>query len=275
MTKARRGLPSDLSAAVKTRSRRRPLRRLVVLAFAIVAAIAIANIPTTTYQGVNYVVTAHSLPLYTKALDFIDRDIHYRKQAAEVTAGRSTDEAKARAVFDWARANVRDTPAGFPVIDDHAWHIIVRGYGQSDQKADVFTTLLSYAGVPAYFIFIGPKPELALSFAKSDGRWRVADVDNGVMFRSRSGQWATAEELAADPGIAAMQGPKMYGGISYARFFDGFRAPIPPDLTRPDMQVPGARTWFQMKKLAGRGGREWEMRPPSRQAAAREVAGAR
>jgi hypothetical protein len=210
------------------------------------------------------VVTEHSLPLYAKALDFVDRDINYRRLATSIVAERATDEAKARAVFEWTRANIRDIPEGFPTIDDHVWHIIVRGYGTGDQKADVFTTLLTYAGVPAYFIFIGPRPEIPLSFVKVDGSWRVADVENGLMFRSKDGAWATAEELAADPGLAAAQGPKTYGALAYAGYFAGFRAPIQPDLTRADMQVPGARTWFAIKKMFGGDERQWEMRPPSR-----------
>lgn len=269
MKKGRRGLPAEASAAAGGRIGARPrghaVRWLIATVIVFAALVAIANMPTTTYQGVDYIVKAHSLPLYLKALDFVDRDLHYRKQAAEITAGAMTDESKARAAFDWTRANIRDTPPGFPVLDDHIWHIILRGYGQSDQKADVFTTLLSYAGVPAYFIFIGPRPELTLSLVKIDGRWRAADVANEVLFRSRTGQWATAEELAADTTLASAQGPKTYGGLPYARFFDGFHAPIPPDLTRADMQVPGARTWFRLRRLFGANLRAWEMRPLSRE----------
>lgn len=239
--------------------------RLWVALIAIVSAVAAANIPLTTLQGVNHVVSAHTIPAYVKAIDFIDRDLQYRRLAPVVTSGAATDEAKAKAVFSWTRANIRDTPEGFPVIDDHIWHIIVRGYGQSDQKADVFTTLLTYAGVPSYFIFIGRKPELVLSLAKVDGAWRVADVANGVIFRSRNGEWATAEELAADPLWMSTQGPETVHDLPYARFFDDFNPPAAPALTRADMQAPGARTWFAIKKVFGRaGGREWEMRPASR-----------
>ena len=240
------------------------MRRLLAGLVLIIALVTAANIPTTTDQGVDFVVTRHSLPLYVKALDFVDRDIHYRRQAAEITAGATTDESKARAVFDWTTTHIRRMPPGFPVIDDHVWHIVVRGYGQDDQKADVFTTLLTYAGVPAYWIFIGGPPELVLSFAKADGAWRVVDVANTVMFRSRAGQWATGEDVAADPAFAAAQGPAIYQGVPYASMFGGFRAPIPPALTRADMQVPGARTWFVIKGWFGSRGRQWDMRPASR-----------
>jgi hypothetical protein len=268
-------LPADAQAVQK--ARRRPVRGLLAGLVVIAALVALANIPTTTDQGVDFVVTRHSLPLYVKALDFVDRDIHYRRQAAEITAGANTDELKARAVFDWTRANIRRQPPGYPAIDDHIWHIIVRGYGQSDQQADVFTTLLSYAGVPAYFIFIGPRSnqELSLSLVKIDGRWRVADVENNMMFRSRNGQWATAEDVAADPAFAAAQGPAIYQGVPYASVFDGFHAPIPPDLTRADMQVPGARTWFQLRQLFRPGLRGWDMRPPSRRARTDQNGGTR
>ena len=246
-----------------THSRNR-LRRLALWAIGLAALVGVANVPTTTSQGVDYVVSTRTLPAYVKALDFADRDANYKMLAREIAGRAPSDEARLRAVFDWTRANIRDTPSGFPVVDDHVWHIIIRGYGQDDQKADVFTTLLTYAGVPAYWIFIGPRPELVLSFVRADGAWRVVDVANGVMFRSRDGHWATAEDVAADPAFAAAQGPAVYQGLSYGSLFDGFHAPIPPDLTRADMQVPGARTWFAIKRWFGSGGRQWEMRPPSR-----------
>jgi hypothetical protein len=213
---------------------------------------------------VNYEVTPHSLPLYAKALDFLDRDVNYRRLAADVTSGATTDEARLRAVFDWTRAQVRDTPSGFPVIDDHIWHIIVRGYGENDQKADVFTTLLTYAGVRAYWILIGPRPELVLSLVRVDGSWHPVDVAGGVVFRTAQGGLATVEDLALDRGLAARQGPPQYHGLPYARYFEGFQAPVAPDLTHAEMQMIWPRAWLSVKRLVGRGGTTWELRPASR-----------
>lgn len=241
-------------------------RRAGLALAAVVALVALANVPTTTKQGVNFVVTARSLPLYAKALDFLDRDSNYRRLTEQVMNGAATDEAKVRAAFGWTTANIRETPPGFPIIDDHTWHIIVRGYGQDDQQGSVFTTLLTYAGVRAYWIFIGPRPELVLSLAQVDGRWRAVDVTNRVMFRTAAGEMATAEDLAADHGLAARQGPATFRGLPYARFFDRFAAPDPPDVTLPEMQMAGARLWFEARHIVGRGGRMWEMRPPSRRA---------
>lgn len=240
-------------------------RRVGLALAALVAIVAIANVPTTTNQGVNFVVSPHSLPLYAKALDFLDRDSNYRRLATQVMSGATNDEAKVRAAFDWTTANIRDTPPGFPIVDDHTWHIIVRGYGQDDQQASVFTTLLAYAGVRAYWIFIGPRPELVLSLAQVDGRWRAVDVSNHIIFRTVNGRLATAEDLAADRGLAARQGPPQYHGLAYARYFDRFHAPVAPDLTHAEMQMLWPRAWFAVKRLVGRGGTTWEMRPPTRQ----------
>ena len=101
----------------------RTARRAGVLLAGVVVIVAVADLPTTTQQGVNYVVSAHSLPLYAKALDFVDRDSNYRRLSAAVMAGAAGDEAKMRAAFDWTTANLRATPPGFPVIDDHTWQI--------------------------------------------------------------------------------------------------------------------------------------------------------
>ena len=270
LRKAKRGLPRPVPSAASGKAGRHPTRawrRVLAAAIVLAAIIAFANVPFTTLRGVNYVVTPRTLSFYEKTLDFLDRDVNYRRLAAEVTAGAATETAKAKAVFDWTRANIKSTPQELPVIDDHIWHIIIRGYGQPDQKADVFTAVLSYAGVPAYWIFIGPRPEMPLSFVRVDGRWRVADVENGVMFRAKTGDLATPEEIAADHSIVVQQGPREYGGVPYARFLERFAAPIPPDLTRAEMQMPGWRLWLELRKLVGRGGHEWQMRPPSRRAA--------
>ncbi len=241
------------------------LRRVAIVLATVAASVAIANLPTTTQQGVNFVVSSHSLPLYAKALDFLDRDSNYKRMTAQVMSGATTDEAKMRSAFDWTIANIRATPPGFPIVDDHTWHIIVRGYGQDDQQASVFTTLLAYAGVRAYWIFIGPRPELTLSLVQIGGRWRAADVTNRVIFHAADGGLASAEDLAADRGLPARQGPPSYRGLPYGRFFERFNAPEPPALTHPEMQMAGERLWFETKHLVGQGGRTWEMRPPSRQ----------
>ncbi len=240
------------------------LRRVAIVLATVAASVAIANLPTTTQQGVNFVVSSHSLPLYAKALDFLDRDSNYKRMTAQVMSGATTDEAKMRSAFDWTIANIRATPPGFPIVDDHTWHIIVRGYGQDDQQASVFTTLLAYAGVRAYWIFIGPRPELTLSLVQIGGRWRAADVTNRVIFRAADGGLATAEDLSADHAIAARQGPPSYRGLPYARYFERFKAPDPPALTHAELQMAGSRVWYETRRLAGRGGRLWEMRPPSR-----------
>ena len=243
----------------------RAVRRVLLALVALAVVVTIANIPTVTLRGVNYVVAPRSLPLYAKALDFLDRDVNDRRLAAEITSGAATDEAKLRAAFDWTRANIRDTPAGFPVVDDHIWHIIVRGYGQDDQKADVFTTLLTYAGVRAYWILMSPPPELVLSLVRVDGAWRPVDVAAGIVFKTAQGGLATAEDLAADHSLAARQGPSQYRGLAYARYFDRFQAPVTPDLTHAEMQMLWPRAWFSVKRWVGRGGTTWEMRPPTRQ----------
>ena len=54
-------------------------------------------------------------------------------------------------IFIWTCENIRKQPDGLPVIDDHVWHIIIRGYGEPDQSSDVFTTLCNYAGIRAFY----------------------------------------------------------------------------------------------------------------------------
>ena len=129
----------------------------------------------------------------------------------------------------------------------------------------MFTTLLTYAGVPAYWIFIGPRPELTLSLVEVDGKWRAIDVANSVIFTASDGRLATVEQIAGDRQLVAEQGPAQYHGLNYIRYFDRFQTPAPPAITRAGMQMVWPRVWFNVKRLTGRGGDAWSMRPPSRE----------
>jgi hypothetical protein len=238
-------------------------RRVVIAAAVGVLLVTVANWPVRRLVGVNFVVSEVRLPLWAKAVDFIHRDANIDAVARAALAGAADDAAKAAAAFTWTRAHIRPQPESLPVLDDHIWHIIIRGYGKPDQRADVFTTLLAYADVPAYWQLIGEPPEeRPLSYVWIRDRWRVYDVDGGVVFRNRRGDHATPEELAADNELVRLAATQHgLDAERYAVYFKGFRPPRSPEVSRADLQMPGRRLWHEMRKLIGVQGREWEMRP--------------
>lgn len=243
--------------------RRRRLRRAAIGAAAAVLLITIGCWPTSRFVGVNFVVSEQTLPLWAKAVDFIDRDLNLARTAQAVLGTAGDDDAKAAAAFAWTRANIRNQPKELPVIDDHIWHIIVRGYGLGDQQADVFTTLLVYAGVPAYWMLARDSGDaLVLSYVRLRGQWRVYDVANGLVFRNRQGDLATPEEIAANAEL--ITAAAVAGGLNaeqYSAHFTGYQPPQAPEMLRADMQMPRRRVWQQLRRLAGMPAREWQMRP--------------
>jgi hypothetical protein len=238
------------------------LRRVVVAGAVSALVMTVACWPTTRYVGVNFRVSQETLPLWMKAADFIDRDVNLSRTARAVLGGVAGDEAKAAAALAWTRSNIRPVPVGFPVVDDHVWHIIVRGYGPEDQRADVFTTLLAYAGVPAYWMVIGDhRHSVTLSYARIGGRWRVHDVSAGIAFRNAAGELATPEEIAANHELVRAGAAAAVADVDgYVAAFEGYAAPQPPDALRADLQRPGRRWWHETRKLFGMQGREWQMR---------------
>jgi hypothetical protein len=200
-------------------------------------------------------VGVHAIPAWEKALDFVQRDVKYRRLAREITADRRDDLGRALALFEWTRAHVRPQPPALAVVDDHIWHIVIRGYGTEDQQADVFTTLAAYAGLRAWWTLTRPPDRceyLPLSFVRVAGRWLVFDVAHGLVFRDRAGRPATAAALAADHGLAALAaGDLVYRGIPYARYFDHFCAPAAPPLLRAEKQMPLRRLAFEARALVG------------------------
>jgi hypothetical protein len=238
-------------------------RAALVVVLVLTAGAVVASLPAHRKIGVNFVVTDHTLPLWIKAVDFVDRDVNFAQTARQVLSNADGDEARTMTALEWTRAHVKDQPDGLPIVDDHVWHVIIRGYGEPDQQADVFTTLLVYEGVPAYWMLTGTSPEeLPLSYVFLHGQWRVFDAGRGIVFRTASGMLATPEDLATDASLveASARG-RVEDMARYLEYFRRYQPPQPPDVLRADLQMPGRRALYEMKRLVGLGGRVWQIRP--------------
>ena len=133
------------------------------------AMIVLLNIKVTTRQGVNYQVHTIRIPLYLKILDFMDRHYNYKQLVQRIIKNEHDKQERVMKIFSWTYHNIRKQPEELPVVDDHVWHIIVRGYGVSDQSCDVFATLCNYTGIDAFFHSFkeeGKDEKITLSFAK-------------------------------------------------------------------------------------------------------------
>lgn len=250
----------SLQWATEVRSRRK--RLAVVLMLLVVAGGTVASWPSHRKIGVNKIVTEHTLPLWIKTVDFVDRDLNLARTAAAVLRPFEGDEARAMSALEWTAEHVRPQPLELPVVDDHVWYVIVRGYGEPDQQADVFTTLLVYEDVPAYWMLIGTPPdELALSYVLIGGRWRVFDVAHGIVFRTRTEHLATPDNLVADPTLVSTAAQGRVADLGrYVGYFRAYRAPQPPEVFRAQMQMPGRRALHELRRLVGREGRVWQIR---------------
>lgn len=211
--------------------------------------------PSTTRQGINYEVSTHRLPLYRKAADFVERSSQYQELADQVVAGVTGDEPRARAVFDWTCATIRQVPDGAAVIDDHILNIVTRGYGTGDQQADVFATVTTYAGVDAFWARVPldrTKPGVILSFARVNGTWRVFDVARGVAFQTADGRLATFAELQSTPSMvpAAIRDQPIDGRAYEEVLASATMPPIPRPL-RAQLQMPLPRVWHEFKAVLG------------------------
>jgi hypothetical protein len=229
-----------------------------LIASLLLGGLGLGPVPVIVKQGIDFHVTAHPLPLYLKALDFVDRDLHYTQLAQEITRGLRTDRERVMAVLTWTRRHIRRTPAQWPIFDDHILHIIIRGHGLDDQMADVFTTLSTYAGVPAFWQFLSDPPlkkRLILSFAKVGGTWAIIDVWNGGALTNAQGQWLTVEEVVANPQAVVLSGgdpPPV--DVSYARYLvhvQGRQFVVPKPL-RAELQQPWPRLVYETRRAISR-----------------------
>ena len=217
------------------------------------AVFLVAMMPVATRQGINYEVSTHHVPLHQKVFDFVYRSNHYQLLADEATLGTSTDQERVLAVFDWTQRNIPRTPKGWTVVDDHILNIIIRGHGTADQRADVFTTLSTYAGVPAFWAKVRLQKSqdgIILSFALVDGRWVVFDVANGVVFRNDRGDLATPADLRNRRDLIPSRVHDLkVGGTPYPRFLEHLQRPPVPNPLRAELQMSGQRFRYELGRV--------------------------
>ncbi len=239
---ASRIISIDFAFTVKIKLyRKRSLRWVLSFAGMVLVTVLVATWPVETRQGVNFVVSTYTMPLYLKVFEFIDRSAHYEQLADTITDGVRPDSAKVERLFQWTVKNIQPTPDGWPVIDDHILNIIVRGHGLADQRADVFTTLTTYAGMPAFWVSLPQHSDtqILLSFVFVNDRWVVADVASGFQFRNVHGDLAMLSELLAQPAqIQKYAAGLTVKDVPYAKVLSGLEMPKPPSPLRAELQMP-------------------------------------
>ncbi|UCB56960.1 MAG: transglutaminase domain-containing protein [Candidatus Omnitrophota bacterium] len=222
----------------------------VIIIVFIAGLIAVFNVDVNTRQGVNYKWHTIKIPLGLKILDFFDRHYNYKVLVKRIIKDSKNDTERALKIFEWTYKNIRRTPEDFPVIDDHVWHIIVRGYGVKDQYSDVFTTLCNYAGIEAFYTCIrssSQKQKIALSFLKIEGKWSVFDPYRGIYFKNKDGDFASVEEIKS--GAISMESLGGKPDIDYAVYFCNLPSVKNAGLNRANIQSPLNRLLYELKKV--------------------------
>ena len=216
----------------------------VAIAVVLSCAIAVLQMPVSTRQGWNYVVSRQTIPLYLKAARFVMRDLESRYLVAELTRGVTDPEQKALRLLAWVRTAVHaGVPPELTVVDDHPWSIIIRGYGSADQLADVLATLCAYAGVPGAVVPVNdPETRVRhdLVLVKLRDGWCPLDPYYGPVIRRADGHLATQADLRRDPSLVRRAAPGVTrSGVEYATWYETVPdAPVNDLAARPSRQMP-------------------------------------
>lgn len=227
------------------------LKRVVFIFLILFGIIAILNVKVTTREGINYQWQTIEIPLYLKVLDFFDRHYNYKWLVKKITDNSKQEEEKVLKIFEWTHKNIKKVPEGYPVIDDHVWHIIVRGYGADDQSSDVFTTLCNYAGVDAFFSWVYVKDRssrIPLSFVKVNERWNVFDPYNGVYFKNREKGLASIEDISKGDWLVEGVDKIKKPDIDYTMYLKNLPSLKEIGLKRANIQSPINRLRYEIKK---------------------------
>lgn len=232
------------------------ITKFFIVAISVVASMVVLNAESSIRVCVDGSCRAIHMPLYVKWIQFLARHYEYARLSRDIMTGCRSDEMKALAALEWTGRNMKENLPGMHIYDDHILYAIVRGYGVPEQFQDVFTTILSYGGVSAYYVKPydkNKKARYALSVARIDGRWCVFDAYRGLYFKNRSGAIADIEDIARDPSIvAAIGSARIYSnGVRYQDFLTDLKAMRKPFVTRPERQMPVKRIVYEARKLFG------------------------
>jgi hypothetical protein len=250
----------DVAGSVKNAKTARKISLILILVIICAVIFAMANMDVSIRQGIDGNLRIIHMPLYVKWTEFLARHYEYERLAREITANCRTDEDKAIAILNWTRKNIKDQPSELPVVDDHILNIIIRGYGIPGQLQDVFTTICSYAGMPAYWgkpYDKSHKARYVVSLVKINGKWRVFDAYQGLYFRTKAGEIASIDNIINDPSILSGKeiGARMVNGVPYKDFFQNLEGFPRPETLRSERQMPLPRILFELRRAArmGRG----------------------
>lgn len=226
--------------------------KLLIVIVIFTSIIFLLHIKVTTLQGINYEVHTVKIPLYLKILNFMDRHYNYKQLVKRIIKNEHDEQKRIMEIFSWTYHNIKKQPEELPVIDDHVWHIIVRGYGMPDQSCDVFATLCNYVGIDAFFSSLSVKDKdkkISLSFTRSNNCWYVFDPYNGVYFVNAEGEHA--DFMAIKKGNYRLEhlGAPKRPVSDYQSYFDNM-----PDIIedvgskREKVQTPFKRLLYELKK---------------------------
>ncbi|MBN1912815.1 MAG: transglutaminase domain-containing protein [Candidatus Omnitrophica bacterium] len=230
------------------------MRRIVLIIFISAACLFMLNISVSMNQCVDYKCFQRKIPLYLKILDFFDRHYNYKRLTREIVGGVKTEEEKVMKIFAWTAQNIRRVPPGFPVVDDHIWHIIVRGYGADDQSCDVFATLCNYAGSESFYAHLDKSvsgPRIFLAFTRIKDEWYAFDPYRGIYFVDAGGKLIALGRLKEGAEYSAR--PLKEGDtFDYSGYFANLPGDIIVKLGRSNIQFPLKRLIFEVNKWVRR-----------------------
>lgn len=226
---------------------------IIIALFSLV--LCVMNIDVSTRQGVNYVVNERTIPLYIKTLNFFHRHFEYKRLTKDIIRGLKSDEKKVLAIYDWTVKNIKKVPSDMPIIDDHVLNIIIRGYGTSDQSADVFTTLCVYAGIPAAMSEISPKNSdsyIVISLVNLGGRDLVFDTYFGNYFINSKGQIASIRDIIETPSLVSQaKNQPIIKGVAYTKYYEGLKPIKEFQTPRGELQMPLRRLVYEIQRKFG------------------------
>lgn len=222
----------------------------LIIIVSLVLIAGLLNLTVTTRQCVNYECRVIKMPFYLKTLDFYDRHFNYKFLVQGIIKGVKSEEERAMRLFSWTCDHIRQRPETLPIMDDHVWYTIIRGYGIRDQYQDVFTTLCNYAGLKAYYTNISSKKEnkkIPLSFVRIGDKWFIFDVSCGVYFKNRAGGLADINAVRSGNWVLSRINSYNEVDVDYRDFIDNFPASYQDGLRRANIQSPINRLLFEIK----------------------------